>query len=60
MLKRFELETVIRALVVVGVIALVALTLLFVREQPALSPIVVTTLLGLLATIVWYYFPRKP
>lgn len=61
MLKRFEFDMLIKAVVAIGVILLVGLTLplLLVRQQSALIPVVVTTLLGLLATVVWHCFPRK-
>jgi uncharacterized membrane protein (UPF0136 family) len=60
MLKRFELETLIKAAVVVGILFIVVIALVFlVGRQPALIPIVVTVLLGLLTTVVSHYFPRQ-
>ena len=59
-MKQFELDTLIKAAVALGVIILAALTLaLLVPQEPALIPVVVTLLLGLLATVVYHFFPRK-
>lgn len=59
-LKRFDLDTFSRAIVAVGIIILVGLTLfLLIPQQPVLIPVVVTALLSLLSAVVYYFFPRK-
>ena len=59
MLKRFELETLIKAAVAVGLIVLVGLVFLLLPQQPVLIPTVVMVLLGLLVTMVSHYFPKR-
>ena len=59
-LKTFDLWVLIGAVVAIGLLVLVALTLLvLVPQQPILIPFVVTTLLGLLSAVVYHFFPRR-
>jgi hypothetical protein len=58
-MKRSELSTLVRAVVAVGLIILVGLMFLLLPHQPVLIPAVVMMLLGLLATMVGYYFPKR-
>ena len=60
MRRKFDLDIITKALVAIGVIALAGLTLfLLVPQKPDLIPAVVPVLLGLLAVVVYHFFPRK-
>lgn len=59
MLKKFDPNALIKALVAAGIILLVALAVLLTAWKAPLDPMVTRSLLGLLALIVCYFYSRK-
>jgi hypothetical protein len=59
-LRSFELDTLVKAVVAGGIIILVALALILSAfHRPELLPLVVPSLVSLLAWVFWHYFARK-